>query len=431
MSADDEKELPLGRFGRLARLAAAGARTGSTLLFSKDAKKGAARSAAILGQLRGAAAKVGQMVSYVDGLVPPEHRDAFESTMGKLRDAAPQSSPADIRALLESQLGDSVSNLFSEWDDEPMASASIGQVHRAKLPDGTAVAVKVQHPGIIEAMESDLKNAAVVEAIIGSMGMAKFDSKRLTEEVKERFREELDYNLEADRQEAFTAIHAGDSLIRIPKIIDTHSSSRVLTSELLTGKNFDQARAAPEELRRSWAETLWRFVYRANLVGGIFNADPHPGNYYFQEDGGVGFLDFGCVQPIPDDRRLLAAQLHYAAASGDEALFTESACKMLHTKGGSYEEMAVEYVRHCFRPISDSPFHITQEFAAELVGRFKTMAGSLMRSTHDQFVPLPPGILFLNRLQFGFFSVLARLDVEVDYRTEEATYIQAALGHSD
>ena len=117
-----------------------------------------------------------------------------------------------------------------------MASASIGQVHRAKLPDGTAVAVKVQHPGIIEAMESDLKNAAVVEAIIGSMGMAKFDSKRLTEEVKERFREELDYNLEADRQEAFTKIHAGDSLIRIPKIIDTHSSSRVLTSELLTGK---------------------------------------------------------------------------------------------------------------------------------------------------------------------------------------------------
>ena len=428
MSVEDEKDLPLGRFGRLARLAAAGARTGSTLLFAKDARKGAARSAAILGQLRGAAAKVGQMVSYVDGLVPPEHRDAFESTMGMLRDAAPQSSPEEIRSLLESQLGESISDLFSEWDDEPMASASIGQVHRAKLPDGTPVAVKVQHPGIIEAMESDLKNAAVVEAIIASMGMAKFDSKRLTEEVKDRFREELDYNLEADRQEAFTAIHAGDSRIRIPRIIDTHSSSRVLTAELITGRNFDQARTAPEELRRSWAETLWCFVYRANLVGGMFNADPHPGNYYFQDDGGVGFLDFGCVQPIPDERRLIAANLHYAAASRDKERFAECACEMLQTQGGLYEEMAIEYVTHCFRPLSESPFHITQVFAAELVDRFKTMTASLMRSSHDQFVPLPPGILFLNRLQFGFYSVLARMDVSVDYRAQEATYIHQALG---
>jgi len=101
---------------------------------------------------------------------------------------------------------------------------------------------------------------------------------------------------------------------------------------------------------------------------------------------------------------------------------------MLQTQGGLYEEMAIEYVTHCFRPLSESPFHITQVFAAELVDRFKTMTASLMRSSHDQFVPLPPGILFLNRLQFGFYSVLARMDVSVDYRAQEATYIHQALG---
>ena len=427
MSVEDEKDLPLGRFGRLARLAAAGARTDSTLLFAKDARKGAARSAAILGQLRGAAAKVGQMVSYVDGLVPPEHRDAFESTMGMLRDAAPQSSPEEIRSLLESQLGESISDLFSEWDDEPMASASIGQVHRAKLPDGTPVAVKVQHPGIIEAMESDLKNAAVVEAIIATMGMAKFESKRLTEEVKDRFREELDYNLEADRQEAFTAIHAGDSRIRIPRIFDTHSSSRVLTAELLTGRNFDQARTAPEELRRSWAETLWRFVYKAILVDGYFNADPHPGNYFFHESGVVTFVDFGCVQKMPEVRRNAAIRMHWGANHGDQMMFDRGCRDIADCEGGLYEKLVLDYLRSYFRPITDSPFHLSPDYAAHVVRTFKKDYAKALRNYKDGFVPMPEGLLFINRLEFGFFSIIARLNVTVDFRKVEAAYVSQEL----
>ena len=163
-------------------------------------------------------------MSYVDGLIPPEHREAFEQTMAKLQSAAPESDPVEIRAPVERELGAPIAELFESWNDKPVASASIGQVHRATLEGGRVVAVKVQHPGIVEAMDADLKNANVIEMILSLMGTAKFDSKRLTEEVKERFREELDYTLEASRQKTFQEIHKDDPWIRIPEVIDERSS---------------------------------------------------------------------------------------------------------------------------------------------------------------------------------------------------------------
>ena len=156
----------------------------------------------------------------------------------------------------------------------------------------------------------------------------------------------------------------------------------------------------------------------------MFNADPHPGNYFFQDDGGVGFVDFGCVQPIENERLKWARQLHTAAHAGDQKAFDEAACGMLDTRGGKYEEMVKEYAAMCFRPITDSPFHLTQDFAASLVQHFKDMAVTIVKTKNDNFVPMPPGILFINRLQFGFFSVLARLDVEADYAAAERTFLQ-------
>jgi len=420
--------LPTGRMGRLARLAVSGAKTGSSLLFSKDSRKSTLDSAAILGQLRGVATKVGQMASYVDGLVPVEHRDAFEAGMGKLQSAASESSPESIRATVALELGRPVSELFDRWEDKPIASASIGQVHRAWLSDGTQVAVKVQHPGIGEAMEADLRNAGLVElAISATMGTAKFESKRMVREVKERFREELDYTLEATRQKKFAEIHRADPMIHIPKVFDEFCSKRVLTSEFVEGKTFNEAREASGEERKVWAETLWRFVYRAILCDGLFNADPHPGNYVFQEEGRICFLDFGCVQPMEEERRINAARLHRAAHQGDMDTFRVSACRLLETKGGEYEEMAYRYVRNCFKPILEAPYCITQTYSASLVHEFKDMCFDLLKSTDDDFVPMPPGVLFINRLQFGFYSILARLNVEADYAATEKLYLEDAF----
>jgi predicted unusual protein kinase regulating ubiquinone biosynthesis (AarF/ABC1/UbiB family) len=379
----------------------------------------------MLGTLRGLAAKAGQMASYVDGMVPEAQRDAYETAMKSLRAAAPTSSPTAIRKIVEEDLHAPIDKLFAEWDDKPFASASIGQVHRARLEDGREVAVKVQHPGIVGAVESDLQNADVMGGMVAMLGPKELDPKAVLAELRARFTEELDYELEARRQKQFIEMHRGDSTIRIPDVIDGRCSKRVLTTMLAKGQTLEEAALTDEKTRRFYAETMWRFVFKGNLIGGMFNADPHPGNYIFQ-DGAVVFLDFGCVQPIEGDRLELARGIHRAAMNKDENAFRETAKKILNTKGGTYERMAADYSRLCFEPLFQSPYHITRAYVVTLVEGVKNMKEAVILKENGKFVQLPPGMLFINRLQFGFYSVLARLDVAVDYVAIEKQFFQEA-----
>jgi predicted unusual protein kinase regulating ubiquinone biosynthesis (AarF/ABC1/UbiB family) len=421
----DPKHLPVGRLSRLSKLARVGLRTGASLLLSRDHEAAAKQAAEVLGRLRGLAAKVGQMASYIDGVVPEAQREAYEIALRGLRAAAPRSAPEAIRNTVETELGAPIDKLFAEWDELPCASASIGQVHRARLFDGREVAVKVQHPGIERAIDSDLKNGAVLENMVGFLGPKALDSRRMYAEVARRVREELDYALEAERQVLFAKIHAGDASIRIPGVIAERSSKRVLTSDFVHGETLEWAVEQDTELRRKFAETLWRFVFRGNLVGGVFNADPHPGNYLFNPDGGIAFLDFGCVQPIRAERLQRARKLHIAARRGDEVTFRRDCVAMLGTRGGSYEAAAVAHSRNTFEPLFASPFHMKREFVTEMVQSVFALKEQLF-AKDKSFVPLPEGLLFMNRLQFGFYSVLARLDVEVDYRAVEERFCREA-----
>jgi predicted unusual protein kinase regulating ubiquinone biosynthesis (AarF/ABC1/UbiB family) len=402
-----------------------GARAGAGFLISKGGPDAADYAAEVLGTLRGLAAKVGQTLSYVDGLVPEAQRETYERALGRLRDATPRSAPEAIRGLIEDELGAPVGKLFREFDERPFASASIGQVHHATLLDGRRVAVKVQHPGIARAVESDLENASVMQGIVGTLGPKGINTKAAFDEVATRFREELDYDLEAERQTLFAKLHEGDARIRIPAVIAERSSRRVLTTELAHGLPFEGATRAPEQDRRAWAETLWRFVFKGNLVGGMFNADPHPGNYLFGPDGTVTFLDFGCVQPIGTDRQPTARAMHRAALDRDEREFARQAEILLGTRGGQYGTSAVAYSRRCFEPMFDSPFRITREYTTSLVDDLKAMK-KLFWAKDGSFVMLPPSRLFLNRLQFGFYSVLSRLNVEADYAATERAFLEEA-----
>ena len=376
----------------------------------------------MLGTLRGVAAKVGQMASYVDGVVPEGQREAYESALKKLREHAPTSTSADIRALVLRELGAPVGELFRDWEDEPVASASIGQVHRARLPDGRVVAVKVQHSGIANAIESDLQNVGMLESVIGTVVGKGVNSRGILDEVKTRFREELDYRLEAKRQSEFAAIFRDDPQIFVPAVIPDRSSSRVLTSEFVVGSDLDAAATRSEAERRAYAEALWRFVFKGNLVGGMFNADPHPGNYIFQPDGRIAFLDFGCVQPISEGRMGPARALHRAAVERDEATFAQQVRVIMETRGGLYEDLAIAYSRRCFEPLFASPYRISRDFVRALVTEIGSMK-QVMFKKDGNFVPLPQGMVFMNRLQFGFYSVLARLDVEVDYAGVERAFM--------
>jgi len=417
-----EKRVPATRLGRMARLAALGVRTGAGMVLGRSDEAAADQAAAVLGNLRGLAAKLGQMASYVDGLVPESKRDTFEASLKVLRAQAPRSKPDEIRALVEEQLGAPIDRLFDEWDDAPIASASIGQVHRARH-EGLEVAVKVQHPGVRKAIESDLSSASVLEGLGAMVGTRRFDSKIHLAVLKERFREELDYVLEAERLSAFARLHEGDPTIRIPRLVKERSAKSVLTTQMMYGASLEEIVTKPAETRRSYAETLWRYVFKGNLVGGMFNADPHPGNYLFQDDGSIAFLDYGCVQVIPQKRHEHARALHRAALVGDEKEFETCVSHLLDAKPGELERLARGYSRKCFEPLFGSPYRVTRAYAASLVEAMKAMAMSARKLPDDQVFTMPAEMLFMNRLQFGFYSVLARLDVEVDYARVERSFM--------
>jgi predicted unusual protein kinase regulating ubiquinone biosynthesis (AarF/ABC1/UbiB family) len=422
----EDRPLPASRLGRLARLAAMGVRTGASLIVDRGGGGAAEHAAEVLGNLRGLAAKVGQMASYVDGLVPEGQAPAFEASLKALQAQAPRSSPAAIRRAVEEELRAPIDTHFAEWDDTPLASASIGQVHRARLHDGREVAVKVQHPGIARAVESDLANVSLLGSFVDVLGGKRFEAAAMLEVLRTRFREELDYAREAQNVRTFAALHAGDPTVRIPAVVDACSTGRVLTTELARGASFDQACLAPEVDRQAWARTLWRFVFKGMLVGGQLNADPHPGNYIFHEGGSVTFLDYGCVQSIAS-RRKQAVRNHRAALAGDEAEFAAGCAAMVDAKPGPLCDLAVSYTRRCFEPLfSHAPFRFTKPFAASMVGGMSEMAMLARKVPQEQFFNMPAEMIFVNRLQFGFYSVLARLDVEVDYSAVEREFIGTA-----
>jgi len=420
-----ERKVPQGRLSRLALLATVGARTGVGLL-SRDGSRAAEQTAEVLGRMRGLAAKVGQIASYVDGVIPEgKNKESYQRALASLRDNAMTSPFKEVRATVEAELGRPLDQLFESFEEVPFASASIGQVHRAVL-DGRQVAVKVQHKGISQAVESDLKTASMLEPIANLVGGKKANAKALLGEMATRLREELDYELERTRQEHFRKVHAGDPKIRIPAVIAERSTRRVLTTELAFGASLEQVSLGSEDERRAFAQTLWRFVFKGNLVGKMFNADPHPGNYLFGQHGVVTFLDFGCVEPIEEGRWKNALGLHTAALQRDEAGFARYASLLLKTQGGQWEKLAVGFSRACFEPIFAAPYRITRPYAAGLVGQMKEIGKQVRKMEDGNFVPPPRGMLFMNRLQFGFYSVLARLDVEADYAQVEREFLREA-----
>jgi len=416
------RPLPAGRVSRFAKLASLGAQTGVQLLATRNASAAAAKAAEVLGSMRGLAAKVGQMASYVDGAVPDAYRGAYELALKSLQQATYTSDPEAVRNVVEREFDSSIDRLFSEWHETPFASASIGQVHMARLMDGRRVAVKVQHPGIDQAVESDLRNAGVVEAMVGTFLPRDVDTKRVFNDVRDRFREELDYINEANNQRVFARIHANDPQIVVPDVIEDRSSRRVLTTVFVTGTNLSEAMTQPEPERAQYCSTLWRFAFKSLLRSGMFNADPHPGNFIFLERGRIAFIDFGCVQRLDEPLRVAANRVHRAALQRNETDFALQVARMLGTRGGSYERAVVEYVRRGLSPVFESPFRVTPEYVKSIVLGIRPLKSELF-AKDKSFVMPPRGLAFLNRLQFGLYSLLAKLDATIDYAAIEAAFI--------
>ncbi len=418
-------DIPTSRIGRLARLAALGTRAGAGRLASTLGSKVADATVAAaavdaLGTMRGLALKLGQMASYVDGAVPEEHRATYEAALKTLRSAAPAMPAEKVPRVVARELGRRPEELFATWEPEPFAAASIGQVHRATLFDGRAVAVKVQYDGVARAVKSDLANVSLFTALAGPLA-ARADAAAQLAELRARFEEELDYAHEANAQRRFAAIFKGDPKIKIPEVIADRSSARVLTTSFAVGVDFEAACAAPEDERRAWGETLWRFVFTSLLVHGLFNADPHPGNYLFAPGGVVHFLDFGCSRAIRPERMTDLRAAHRAAIAGDDESFLEAAYRMLELPDlPEQRRLCRAYLLDCFAPLrARAPFRMGRAYTKKLYDDMVGFGVAFATAKKGTFEPLPAEWLFFNRLQLGFYSVLARLDAPVDYAAIE------------
>lgn len=269
-----------------------------------------------LSRMRGAAMKVGQVISMVefDGL-PAEQQDELQRKLATLRDGIPPVPFSRLEKLLRKELGVPLGDVFSDFDVRAFAAASIGQVHRARTVDGDEVVVKVQYPGVAEAVETDLRNAMLLVPLVKRLAPG-LDAKALAAEMRERIGEELDYELEAQNQRRIARLMRGHPYISVPRVRTDLSTQRVLVSEYIEGQRFEVVRRADEAQRDRYGEIVFRFFFGLLYRDRVALGDPHPGNYLLRPDGRVGFLDFGLLRDIDAGR--LAAEAAIATAVREE-----------------------------------------------------------------------------------------------------------------
>jgi predicted unusual protein kinase regulating ubiquinone biosynthesis (AarF/ABC1/UbiB family) len=366
--------------------------------------------AAALGNMKGAMMKLGQMASYLDESLPEPLRDALSSL---LQDAPPMAAglAADV---VERELGTTPESLFAEWDPTPIAAASIGQVHRAITLDGRAVAVKVQYPGVDDAIRADLGNTGLLFAAVGTL-FPGLDPSPLVDELRDRLGEELDYTLEADNQELFAEFYAGHPFIHVPGVVRELSTRRVLTTELATGARFDEVVEWPDDERNLAAETIDRFVFRSLYRLHAFNGDPHPGNYLFRSGGRVTFLDFGLVKRFtPAEMGVFEEMIRTIVLEPDAKEFRRVIDDVgLLTRGAPVsDDEVVDYFSHFYEFVRDDAVTtMTPEYATETVRRTFDTSSPVTR-----FANVPPQFVVIQRINLGLYAILGRLGATGNWR---------------
>ncbi len=270
-----------------------------------------------LGTMKGAAMKVGQVMSFLDvGLVPEEYREEFQHKLAALRDAAPSVTFKDMRKVIEEELGERLKDVFDDFDEEAIAAASIGQVYRATLLDGRRVAVKVQYPGVAAAVRADMQNLGLILRLAKRIAPG-MDPKAIGEEIRSRIQEELDYELEAQNQRTLARIYRGHPFIVIPDVVTALSRERVMVSEYVQGTGFEELKGYPKADRDRIGEMIFRFYFGCLYRHGQFSGDPHPGNSMLLGDGRMAFFDFGLFKRMPPGGVALEIEMARAVIEGD------------------------------------------------------------------------------------------------------------------
>ncbi|MGK2938863.1 MAG: ABC1 kinase family protein [Solirubrobacteraceae bacterium] len=437
-------KIPTSRIGRTAKLGGmvagqglkwAGTRAANSARSDEKAQAANEKRAletaeelvARLGDMKGAAMKLGQVLSTIDfDVIPESEREQFKERLSSLRDDAPQVPFKDIEKVLKKDLGGKVSDHFAEFDEEAIAAASIGQVYRATTHEGRDVAVKVQYPGVAEAVETDLRNISVLLPLVKRLAPG-LDTKAIAGELRERIGEELDYELEAQHQRTVARALRGHPDIRVPEVDTAMSTRRVLVTEFVSGRGFNEIKVLPEDERDHFAEVVYRFFYglltRARLAAG----DPHPGNYLLADDGRVCFLDFGLMRYVPqvylDGERALAC----AVVDGD--------ADAVHAGLGALgylpapDEFEPQRVLQQLRSAGEWYFmpgfrRLDPEYVRNAIE-----VGSSPRSPYFEQMrrqTIPPQALLIRRMEGMLFAVLGELRAGADWGAMALEYLSDA-----
>src|SRR4051794_20322911 len=369
-----------------------------------------------LGTMKGAAMKLGQVMSFLDvGLVPEEHREEFQRKLGALRDAAPNVRFADMRKVIEEELDGPLTEHFAEFDPEPVAAASIGQVYRAQMHDGRDVAVKVQYPGVAQAVRADMQNLGMILRLMKRIAPG-LDVKATADEIRSRIGDELDYELEAQNQRTMARIYRGHPFIVVPDVVSALSREKVMVSEFVTGAGFDAIKEMDQDCRDRVGEIVFRFFFGCMYRHRQFSGDPHPGNFLLQPDGSVAFLDFGLFKVMPAELIEIELACQRAGHEGDGERLHE-----IFSKTGFLREpdrfrpdkLLAQFLDATWWYVLDEDVQLRPEVATEVMIEMSDPRSSHFGQMRHE--TLPADHLFGRRVELLTLAVLSQLEAGANW----------------
>ncbi len=389
----------------------------------------------VLGELKGGAMKLGQAMSAMEALLPTELAGPYRDALTRLQETAPPLPTPTVHQVLGESLGSdwqdrfrsfheqpvaAAQDRFRSFHEQPVAAASIGQVHRAVWHDGTDVAVKIQYPGVAEALTADLRQLDRATPLM-RLGAPALDPRSVFDQLRERLIDELDYQREADAQQAFADAFAGDPDILVPAVV--HTSDRVLVTAWVDGAPLAEVITSGTSSERDQAGAhLLRLFLSSPSRAGRIHGDPHPGNFRLLDDGRLAVLDFGSTEPLTNGWPSALGRLLRAGRDRDAAFLLREAVKSRLLEPDAVTATSLlDPLDPWFAPLRSEQFHFDRtwlQHEGRVWSNPRNAASRLQRKAR-----MPSRHLLVQRVAFGLLGVLTSLDATVAVRAEAELWI--------
>jgi len=365
-------------------------------------------------QLRGTALKLAQFISSQNGFLKPEHMEVLKQSHYQV----PPLNAVVVSKMIRNEFKKEKEELFLKFEDKAFAAASLGQVHKAQLKDGTKVAVKIQYPGIDQTVSIDLN---LIKKFLSAVPRNGVILNNLNS-IESRLKEEVDYSIEKKYADQFHEIYQNSSIL-IPKVYSASSSTRVITYEYLEGSSLqDWLKIKPSQAEKNIiGQRLWNFLCTSLFKHKLLHCDPNWGNFLIQNEQKLAILDFGCVQNLSEDAVLLFQEL-WAPDNKDSienilSLYLKLGANFDSSSSESsflfYQQVIAPYKQWLNKITNSHIFHFGQYPGLSLEGQ-KILFKEVFKTTMDSF---SPEFTLIHRTFFGILQILETLSAEVEIQS--------------